>query len=93
MLGSTERSRYHSYLEQSENKLPSNLPVPTEQGVEILLNVTNEYDFFVIGKKHNKVTYFQNNEHVIDHIRQVRKADKHWHGRCVQVKMRGVWPR
>ena len=61
------------YLEQPENKLPSDLPVPTHQEVEILLNVKDEYDFFVIGKKHNKVTQAQNNEHIIDQIKQVRK--------------------
>ena len=27
----------------------------------------------VIGKKHNKVTQAQNNEHIIDQIKQVRK--------------------
>ena len=27
--------------------------------------------FFVIGKKHNKITQAQNNEHIVDHIRQV----------------------
>ena len=61
------------YLEQPENKLPSDLAVPTHQEVEILLNVKDEYDFFVIGKKHNKVTQAQNNEHIIDQIKQVRK--------------------
>ena len=61
------------YLEQPENKLPSDLPVPTEQDVEILLNVKDEYDFFVIGKQHNKVTQTQNNEHMINQIKQVQK--------------------
>ena len=39
--------------------------------MEILLNVKDDYDFFVIGKKHNKITQAQNNEHIIDYIRQV----------------------
>ena len=30
------------------------MPVPTEQEVEILLNVRNDNDFFVIGKKTQK---------------------------------------
>ena len=44
------------YSDQPKNKLPSDMPVPTERKVEILLNVKDEYNFFVIGKKHNKMT-------------------------------------
>ena len=44
-----------------------------EQEADILLNVKDEYDFFVIGKKHNKVTQAQNNEHITDQIKQVLK--------------------
>ena len=51
--------------------LPTDAPVPTHQEVEILVNVKEEYDFSVIGKKHNKITQAQNNEHIVDHIRQV----------------------
>ena len=59
------------YLENPVNVLATDAPVPTDQEVEILLNVKDEYDFFVIGKKHNKITQAQNNEHIIDCIRQV----------------------
>ena len=59
------------YLEQADNKLPTDLPVPSHQEVEILLNVQDDYDFFVIGKKHNKVTQAQNNEHITDFMKQV----------------------
>ena len=59
------------YLERPENMLPTDAPVPTIQEIEILVNVKDDYDFFVIGKKHNKITQAQNNEHIVDHIRQV----------------------
>ena len=59
------------YLENPVNVLATDAPVPTDQEVEILLNVKDEYDFFVIGKKHNKITQAQNNEHIIDCIHQV----------------------
>ena len=71
MLASTELAC--RYLEQPANKLPTDLPVPTRvhQEMEMLLNVQDDYDFFVAGKKHNKVTQAQNNEHITDFIKQV----------------------
>ena len=52
------------YLENPVNVLATDAPVPTDQEVEILLNVKDE-------KKHNKITQAQNNEHIIDCICQV----------------------
>ena len=64
------------YLEQPENKLPSDLAVPTHQEDEILLNVKDEYDFFVIGKKHNKVTQAQNNEHILTKSNKYERCER-----------------
>ena len=44
-----------SYLEDPVNALATDAPVPIEQVVEILLNVKDEYDFFIIDK--NTINY------------------------------------
>ena len=57
---------------------------------------------FLIGKKHNKITQAQNNEHIVDHIRQVGrmwekvqaqggKRKNILYGRCVQIELCRVW--
>ena len=38
------------YLENAVNVLATDAPVPTDQEVESLLNVKDDYDFFVIEK-------------------------------------------
>ena len=37
-------------LEIPANHLPTDMPVPTQIQAEILVNVKDDYDFFVIGK-------------------------------------------
>ena len=44
--------------------------------MEILVNVVDEYEFYVIGKKHNKIKQAQNDDKVVDVIRQTRKMSK-----------------
>ena len=62
-----------AWLEANRHECPASLVIPDEFEVEILVNVVDEYEFYVIGKKHNKITQAQNDDKIVDIIRQTRK--------------------
>ena len=62
-----------AWLEANRHECPASLVIPDEFEMEILVNVVDEYAFYVIGKKHNKITQAQNNDKIVNIIRQTRK--------------------
>ena len=60
-----------AWLEENRHECPAFVVIPDEFEVEILVNVVDEYEFYVIGKKNNKTAQAQIK--VVDIIRQTRK--------------------
>ena len=60
------------YFESHRDELPMGVQIPDAFMFEVLVNVDNTYDFYIIGKKHNKITQAQNDEKLIDFINQAK---------------------
>ena len=59
-------------FESHPAELPKGVKTPEAFMFEVLVNVDNSYDFYIIGKKHNKITQAQNDEKLIDYINQAK---------------------
>ena len=58
------------YFESHRDELPMGVQIPDAFMFEVLVNVDDTYDFYIIGKNHNKITQAQNDEKLIDFINQ-----------------------
>ena len=59
------------FLDKNPQHTPEGLEIPSALEVEVLVNVNDSFDTFLIGKKHNKITQAQNDEKIVDYIKQV----------------------
>ena len=59
------------FLDKNPQHTPQGLEIPSALEMEILQNVNDSFDTFLIGKKHNKITQAQNDEKIVDYIKQV----------------------
>ena len=60
------------YFESHRDELPMGVQIPDTFMFEALVNVDDTYDFYIIGKKHNKIAQAQNDEKLVDFKNQAK---------------------
>ena len=60
------------YFESHSAELPKGVKIPEALTFEVLVNVDDSHDFYIIGKKHNNSTQAQNDKKLIDYINQAK---------------------
>ena len=60
------------YFESHPQELPMGVQIPDAFMFKVLVNVQDSYDFYNIGKKHNKITQAQDGEKLVDYINQAK---------------------